>query len=185
MATEKILSAAITTANLGSLSRNTSGQGGLFMPRQGFGFCAVTSGVTAAGASFYRLVRVPRNVMMKRTWLWLDATSTTITGDLGIYYSNSNFDGTTPTNVAAADTPINADHFASAVALAAIVTPTDYTSEAGTYLGADRLLPLWSTASSGLTVDPGGMFDIVFTLTSTAGAAAVVNCLVEFALPGT
>jgi len=82
--------------------------------------------------------------------------------------------------VTAADTPINADHFASAVALAAVVTPTEYTFEAGTYLGADMELPLWNTASSGLSTDPGGFFDIVFTLTSTAGAAAIVNLEVEY-----
>lgn len=185
MAVETILSAQITGLNAVPPLRGTSGRGGHNALIRVDGLCAVTSGVTAAGASYYRMCRVPSIACIKSVKMWLDAAGTTITGDIGLYYSNSpNQDGTKAANVAAAATPINADHFASAVALAAVVTPTEYAFEAGTFLGADTRLPLWNTAASGLTSDPGGFFDIVFTLTSTAGSAAVLNMAVDYCLPG-
>ena len=184
MATEKILSTEITALNASPPTRSTTGMGGPAVLRIADGSASITSGVTAAGASFYRLVRVPSRAIIKAVYAWLDAAGTTITGDIGIYYSNNpNFDGTKAVNVAAADTAINADHFASAVALAAVVTPTEYTFEAGTFLSADTRLELWNTASSGLTSDPNGFFDIVFTLTSTAGSAAKVNLRVLWTMP--
>ena len=185
MATEIVKSTAITDLDASPAKRATSGKGGKGLVTIVDGSCHVTSGVTAAGASYYRLVRVPSNCIVKKVEMWLDAAGTTITGDIGLYYSDSpNLDGTSNANVAAAGTPINADHFGSAVALAAVVTPTEYTFEATTYLAADTRLELWNTASSGLTSDPGGFFDIVFTLTSTAGSAADVNLRAEIVLPG-
>jgi len=179
MATEIVKSTSITNLDATPPLRGTHGVSHRYGPTKAHGICAVTSGVTAAGASYYRLVRVRSNSKIKHVWAWLSASSTTITGDIGIYYSDApNLDGTQSINSAGG--VINADHFASAVALAAVVTPTEYTFEAGTYLGADMELPLWNTAASGLTTDPGGFFDIVFTLTSTAGAAAIVNLEVEY-----
>ncbi len=175
MATEIIKSAAITALDGATpLNRISSGSGGDYTPHVLEGRCHVTSGVTAAGASYYRLCRVRSDARVKSVEMWLDAAGTTITGDIGIYYSDSpNLDGTVSPNNAG--TVINADHFASAVALAAVVVPTEYTYENGTYLGADRDLPLWNTSASGLTADPKGFMDIVFTLTSTAGSAADLN----------
>jgi hypothetical protein len=181
MATEIIKSTAITGLDATPPLRGTTGIGTTYTPKKTHAVAAVTSGVTAAGASYYRMVRLRSTAKVKRILMWLDAAGTTITGDAGIYYSDSpNPDGTTSLNSAGA--VINVDHFASAVALAAIVlVPLDVTREATTYLGADMDLPLWNTAASGLTVDPGGFFDIVFTLTSTAGSAAVLNMEVEWA----
>ncbi len=182
MATEIIKSTAITNLDASPLVRNASGVGASFTPRMIHALAHVTSGVTAAGASYYRMARVRSDVRIKKVEMWLDAAGTTITGDIGIYYSDSpNLDGTSSAN--AAGGVINADHFASAVALAAVVTPTEYTFEATTYLGADCELPLWNTASSGLTVDPKGFFDIVFTLTSTAGSAADLNMRITYSDP--
>ncbi len=182
MATEIIKSTAITNLDAVPVTRNASGVGADYTPRKVHAIAHVTSGVTAAGASYYRMVRVRSDVRVKSVKAWLDVAGTTITGDIGLYYSDSkNQDGTTSANNAGA--VINADHFAAAVALAAVITPTDYTSQATTYLGADRDLPLWNTAASGLTADPKGFFDIVFTLTSTAGSAADVNMEVEYSDP--
>ncbi len=180
MATEIIKSTYITGLDATPPLRGRSGVGAVAAIQYVHAVAHVTSGVTASGASYYRMVRVPSTVKVKRIQMWLDVSGTTITGDVGIYYSDApNLDGTQNVNTGLV---INADHFASAVALAAIVlVPLDVTREATTFLGADMELPLWNTASSGLTVDPGGFFDIVFTLTSTAGSAADLNMEVEFA----
>jgi hypothetical protein len=179
MATEAIKSTAITGLDATPPLRGTTGIGTTYTPKKTHAVATVTTGVEAA--STYRMVRLRSTAKVKHVWMFLNAAGTTITGDVGIYYSDSpNPDGTTSLNSAGA--VINADHFAAAVALAAIVlVPLDVTREATTYLGADMDLPLWNTAASGLTVDPGGFIDIVFTLTSTAGSAAVLNMEVEWA----
>lgn len=181
MATEIVKSTAITNLDATPPTRATSGKGAVYTPQKVHAVAHVTSGVTAAGESYYRMVRVRSTVKIKRILMWLDVAGTTITGDVGLYYSDSpNLDGTSSPNSAGG--AINVDHFASAVALAAIVlVPLDVTREATTYLGADMELPLWNTSASGLTADPGGFFDIVFTLTSTAGSAADLNMEVEYA----
>jgi hypothetical protein len=184
MATEIIKSTAISNLDAVPPVRATAGQGAEYVVRKAHAVAHVTSGVTAAGASYYQMVRVPSNAIIKHIWMWLDASGTTITGDVGIYYSSStNNDGTPKDKIG---TVINVDHFASAVALAAIVlVPLDVTREAGTFLGADMDLPLWNTSASGLTEDPKCPFDICFTLTSTAGSAADLNMEVEYARPNT
>lgn len=179
MATEIVKSLAITNLDATPMVRNTTGKGGEGELRIVSGSATVTNGVTAAGASYYRLCRIPSNAKVKRVSMWLDAAGTTITGDIGLYYSDSLTDGTL-TGQGNTGAVINADHFGSAVALAAIITPTEYTTEATTYLGVDLDLPVWNTSASGLTVDPGGFFDVAFTLTSTAGSGAQVNMRVEY-----
>jgi hypothetical protein len=180
VATEIVKSTAITNLDAVPPVRNQSGAGAKYTPQKVHAMAHVTSGVTAAGASYYRMVRLRSTARVKRILMWLDVAGTTITGDVGLYYSDSpNLDGTGVAN--AAGGVINVDHFAAAVALAAIVlVPLDVTREGTTYLGADMELPLWNTSASGLTSDPGGFFDIVFTLTSTAGSAADLNMEVEY-----
>lgn len=182
MATEIVKSTAITNLDATPPVRSSGGQGAGEFLLVNDATVAITSGVTAAGASYYRMVRLPSDAIIKKVEAWLDAASTTITGDIGIYYSDDAPRDGTP--AASNGLVINADHFASAVALAAVVTPTDYTFEATTFLGADTRLPLWNTAASGLSANPKGFMDIVFTLTSTAGAAAVLNMRVHWTRPG-
>lgn len=178
MATENIKSAAITNSDATPPVANTIGQGAPGNLRSIDGSCAVTSGVTAAGATTYQLCRIPSNAKVKSVKLWLDAASTTITGDVGLYYSTDHDGGAEHPAVAGLPVVIDADFFSSAVALAAIIEPTEVSGESGTFVGAKRLKRLWDAV--GLTVDPGGYFDLVFTLTSTAGAAAVVNGQVDY-----
>lgn len=175
MSTEAIKSTAITNLDAVPPVTPTTGQGAPGVVKAVTGSCAVTSGVTSG--STYQLARIPTNCVVTSVKMWLDASSTTITGDVGCYYSTSTTGGTA---VALQGTAVDADFFASAVALAAIVEPTEESGESGTYVGSKRVQPLWQAI--GLSSDPGGNFDLVFTLTSTAGAAAVVNALVEFIL---
>lgn len=180
MTTEIVKSTDITNRDATPPVRSTSGKHGAYSPVVQEGSAAIANGVTAAGASYYRLARIPSNAVVKKVEAWLDAAGTTITGDIGIYYSSQASDETgLSTGLTGV---INSDHFASAVALAAVVTPTDYTFEAGTYLYADTQKEVWQ-ASGGLTADPGGEVDVVFTLTSTAGSAAVVNMRVTYTMP--
>lgn len=184
MGTEIVKSAAITSRNSSPPVRVTSGKGGDYVPVIVDATVAIASGITVGTSSYYRLVRIPKNAMVKKVEAWLDAASTTITGDIGLYYSDDARDENAITR-GRAGTIINADHFASAVVLAAIVTPTEYTFEAGTFLGADTRAEVWA-ASGGISSDPGPtMFDVVFTPTSTTGAAAVLNVRVTYALPNT
>jgi hypothetical protein len=177
MTTEIVKTLAIVNAEATPMVVSTIGEGAPGFEKVVTGSCAIASGVTAAGASHYHLARIPSNAKVKKVELWLDAAGTTITGDIGIYYSGSTKDGTPS---ALQGTVINADHFGSAVALAAVVTPTEYTFEAGTYLGVDLDKPLWNTSASGLTADPMCLVDVAFTLTSTAGSAAQVNGRVTY-----
>lgn len=175
MVTEAIKSLQITDLDASPMVVHTIGEGAPGFEKVVTGSAAVTSGKTSG--STYQLVRIPSNAKVKKVELWLDVAGTTITGDIGIYYSTSTQDGTRSD---LQGTVINADHFGSAVALATIVTPTEYTFEATTYLGVDLDKPLWNTSASGLTADPFCWIDVVLTLTSTAGSAAQVNARVTY-----
>lgn len=175
MTTEAVKSVAITALDTAPVAMQNAGRGVPGVLRYVDGSAAVTSGVTAT--STYQLCRIPTNACVKSVKAWLDAGGTTITGDLGLYYSTGYEDGTKST---LAGTALSAALFGSAVALAAIVEPTEFSGESGTYVGAKRIQPLWQAA--GLSSDPGGYFDLVFGTTATTGSAAVVNAAVEYVL---
>lgn len=178
MTGESIKSTEVTNLDAVPPVRGTGGKGAA----QKIVVVDATAHVTTGkdNTSTYRMIRIPPNASVKKVEAWLDAAGTTITGDIGIWYSDSTLDGT---KAAVQGLVINQDHFASAVALAAIVTPTEYTFEAGTYLGADTRNEVWE-ASGGLSARPSGMIDIVFALTSTSGSAADVNLRVTYTVPG-
>lgn len=176
-----LLSSAITSLNATPPVRTTSGMGGSGHLRTIMGRCAaLTTGNTAGG--ILRMVRMPSNASVVEVYWKVDASVTTCDCDVGVYYSNAN-DGTTATNVAAADTAIDADFFASAVDMHTQSslgwTPIGF--ESGTYTAAKALQPLWQAV--GLSSDPGGFIDICFTNTSTTSGAPVLSCRVDFVMP--
>ena len=184
MATENLKSTQITNLDA-TTTRNDAGAGGASYLRfaDGHGITgtdAVTSGST------YQMVRIPSDCTVKRIMACIESTSgvTTFTADIGLYYSTSPYDGTQQSKVAVVvsgttgPTVVDADFFGSAVALAAIVTPTDYTNESGNITNAKRMQPIWQAA--GLSSDPGGYFDVVLTLTATASGAAKPYVMVEY-----
>ena len=85
--------------------------------------------------------------------------------------------------MAAADTAIDADFFASAVVMTTQSTLgwTPITFESGTYTAAKMKQPIWEAA--GLSEDPGGFIDICFTNTNTIDGAPVLSCRVDYVLP--
>lgn len=175
MTIELLKATAITNLDKTPFVQATSGEGAPgFLRSVSATILPVTAKTTG---SIYQMVRIPTTAKVKRVWAWLDAAVTTFTVDIGLYYSDSTIDGTTPANQGLV---VNADHFGSAVALAAIITPTIYTHEATTYLGADLNIPIWNTSASGLTTNPGGFFDVCFTNTATNSGAAQVNMMVEY-----
>jgi hypothetical protein len=191
MTIESIKSAAITDFDALPPVFRDAGNGAVGMLRYVDGSAAITSGATAT--STYQLVRLPPGAIVKSVMLWLDASSTTITGDLGVTFSTSATDGTPSADAPTSGVPVYANttthgsgtasaqsFFAYALALAAVVTPTDYTNQATNMNGSARGKRLWDNL--GLTVPPAGAIDITWSGTSTAGAAAVINCSVEYVI---
>ena len=175
-------SAAITSRDATPPVRVTAGQGGEYNPV--IIDATVHIAATKTTGAKMLMARIPKQANVKKVEAWLDAAGTTITGGIGIYYSDDSRDENGITK-GLAGTVINADHFASAVALAAVITPTEYTFEATTYLGADTRDEVWK-ASGGLSTDPGPTeLDVVFTLTSDAGSAADLNMRITYAMPYT
>lgn len=166
MTTEALKTSVITNLDANPPVRASAGKGAAGVVREIDGALTVTDTKTAG--STYRMVRIPSNAKVKHVRAWLQAAVTTFTADIGLYYSSSDYDGTQDD---LQSDVIDADFFGSAVALAAIVTPTDYTHESAVYTAADRLLPIWEAA--GLSADPGGFFDIALTTTATTDGAAV------------
>lgn len=177
MATENLKSTPITSLDASPPVRTTAGKGASGILRQVDGTVTATTAMEAG--STYALVRVPSNAIIKEVWACLDTAVTTFTVDIGVYYSSG------------ADVPaeqrgdvLDADLFASAVALASIVVPTQYTHEAAAsaLTVADMFKPLWDLA--GLTSDPACNFDIVMTATATNDGAAIAYLSVKYVIPG-
>ena len=173
MTTEALKSTPITDWDASPVTRLSPGKGG--ESRMHMLDASVTATTGMASGSTYRMVRLGSRDIVKRLWMWLDAAVTTFTVDVGPYYSTSTADGTPSAHTGAV---IDQDFFASAVAMASIVTMTEYSTESATYTGAKRIQPLWQAA--GLSADPGGYIDIVATATATSSGAPVLNMLVEF-----
>jgi hypothetical protein len=180
MGTEALKSTPVTRLDATPPVRTTSGQGANGVLHHIDGTVTATTAMDAG--STYRLVRLPSNAIVKEVWACLDTAVTTFTADIGVYYSSG---ADTPPGTVAA-TAIDADLFASAVAFAAIVVPTQYTHEAAAsaFAVADMFMPLWQAA--GLTSDPNCGLDIVFTATATTdcAAGAIIYCAVKYVLPG-
>lgn len=157
MAVETLKSAPITDLDTVPVVPQTAGQGGPGRLNHVDGF--VTVPAASSIASTFRLVRLPSDAVVKQVILESEAQTAGAT-DVGLYYSSSTRDGTTPANQGDV---IDADFFGAAVSLAA-ASRADITAESGVYTLNERALPLWEAA--GLTSDPGGFFDVVATLTT-------------------
>jgi hypothetical protein len=173
MATEAIKSTAVTNMDTLPATRPTSGKGGFGYVKSVDAAASFADAVTSG--STYRLARLPWTAKVKHIRLALNAAVTTFTCDLGVYYSSSAYDTTPSANQSAV---VDADFFGSAIALAAIVSMTDYVNESATYTAAKRQQELWEAV--GLSSRPAGYADIVLTNTATNSTAGVVFAEVEF-----
>jgi hypothetical protein len=161
MAVDHVKSTPITNLDAVPVVQNTAGEGGPAPLKyvDGYATAIASSSVDAT----YQLVRVPSNAKIKKIILESEA-QTAGAFDIGVYYATDG-GGRQPTALLAA-AAISRALFASAVSLASAVLPTDVTNESLTYSLDKRTMPLWQAA--GLSSDPGGYFDIVATVTTTA-----------------
>lgn len=184
MAGQTLLSTAITNIDANPPVRSTAGKGAAARPMTVNGY--VSPGATDDNTSIYRLVRVPSNCTIKQILLESHGTITTLTGSTTLYYSDAPGDYT---GISTGKTGLvnslsgSSALFANATAMATVDTPVDVTNKAGNYSHANRNKELWDAA--GLSSDPGGFFDIVFTPTSTNSltAGATIGATVMYTSP--
>jgi hypothetical protein len=150
MAVEALKSASITNDDATPIVLNTAGQGAPAGLQVIDDYKAPSA--SASVGSTYRIVRVPTTAKIKVITLESEAQGAGKV-DVGVYAPNGG-------------AVVDADFFASAVDLAAAVTPTDITNESGTYTVDKRSQPLWQAV--GASTDPGGFYDIVLTVVTTA-----------------
>jgi hypothetical protein len=129
----------------------------------------VTPVAADAAGSTYRLARIPSDAVVKHVWLASQAQGAGAI-QLGVYYSDSAIDGTNAANKGLVVPTTGVNFFAQDVSLATAVPQTDETFQnqatAGAYNPSLINQQLWQAL--GLTSDPGGCFDIVATVHTTA-----------------
>lgn len=161
MAVDHVKSTFITNADASPAIANTAGEGGAAPLKyiDGYATAVASSSVDAT----YQLVRIPSNAKVKKI-IFESQAQTAGTFDIGLYYATDGLGGKPAALLAAA--AIDQDFFASAIVCSSAVLPTDVTNESLTYTLAKRAQPIWQAV--GLTSDPGGNFDIVATVVTTA-----------------
>lgn len=174
MAVEAVKSAGITNLDAVPPLANTQGEGAKFSLECVDDWATVPA--SASAASTFRLVRIPTTCKVKQVLFESEAQAAGAT-DIGLYYSSSVNDS--PAALAKAGAVIDADFFASAVALTNASGPTDVTNEGGFYTLNERSLPIWKAV--GLSADPGGFFDVVATLsTAVTTGTGKIGCRVSY-----
>lgn len=174
MTTEALKSTSITNLDATPSVANTAGEGAPGMVRSVSD--TVTVSTTMAALSTYQLVRLPSNAKVK-SLIFESQAQGAGKFQLGLYYSTSTIDGTAAANQGAA---IDVKFFSDDIDCASAVLPSERVFfTGGTNTPDKRNQPLWQAA--GLSSDPGGKFDIVATVHTTAvttGTGKIwVNCM--------
>lgn len=172
MAVELVNSTPLTNMNATPPTRATAGRAGGAGPLL-WQDATVAVADAKDAASIYRVIRLPSQAVVKQVWAQMDSATTTFTVDIGVYYADVN---------GVAGAVIDADLFGSAIALASIVVPTQYTRESGQLSMAEMDKPLWDAA--GVTADPGGYIDVCFTTTATTSTAGTAWMGIAYVIPG-
>lgn len=162
MGTSHLKTAAITNLDATPPTASSSGEGapGRLVHADGY----VTAVAADAAGSTYQLARVPTNAKVKAVILESEAQGAGKV-QVGLYYSSSPSDGTPPANQGTVVSGC-VNLFAQDVDLTSAYGPTNVTNQNGAFTLDKRLQPLWQAA--GLSSDPGGFFDIVATVHTTA-----------------
>lgn len=163
MAVSALKSAQITNLNTIPVVRNTTGVNAEGPSRISDGF--VTAVVSDSLGSTYKLVRLPSNAKVKAVHFESEAQGAGKV-DLSVYYSDSTVDGTQPSLQGVIVPTTGSQFFASIIDCAAAVAVIDVTNESGNYTLNKRNQPLWQAL--GLAADPGGFFDVVAVVATTA-----------------
>lgn len=167
MATSHLKSVPITNLDTIPAVPNTTGEGSPGYVRTVEGF--VTVNAADAVGSTYQFVRLPSNAKVKHVFLANEAQGAGKV-QIGVYYSDSTIDGTASSLQGLVVPTTGVNFFANDVDLTAAIQPTDEVLQNMATAGANNLSlvnqPLWQAL--GLTSDPGGNFDIVATVHTTA-----------------
>lgn len=161
MAVDHVKSSFITNLDASPVVPNTAGEGGGATLKSIEG-SAVAVASSSADAT-YQLVRIPSNAKVK-SLLFESAAQGAGAFDIGLYYATDGVIGK-PTSLLAA-AAIDQDFFATVIDCASAVAVTEIVNESGSYTIDKRTQPIWQAV--GLTSDPGGNFDIVATVKTTA-----------------
>lgn len=184
--TSAVLSNIVTGLDATPIIRPSVGQVSSVLQRY---LGTITPAATQAITVLDRMVRVPSNAIVENVKVCFDAVSTTtFTGNIGVWYSDDPRDGTGILN-AGNLTAISSTFFASAVAMGALVVPTDETFAAsaaaatdGNYLPSNSFLPLWQAIANSLSAQnsPTGPFtsttqSLQFNTPSANGSVFVIS----------
>lgn len=153
-------SVSITAREATPPTLSTAGQGGQGVLKEVSGYLAsVTAALSAT--SVIRMVEVPSNAVVSQV-RFASAAQAGGTLDIGVYRNNK--DG---------GAVVDADFFATAVAVTSASALTDVTNESTTYTTAKQMQPLWQAL--GMTTDPMTTLDICLTIATdiTTGTGAV------------
>lgn len=165
--TSHLKSPAITSLDTIPPFTASTGEGSQGYLREISGF--VTPVAADAAGSTYQFVRIPTNAKVKSVVLNSGAQGAGAI-QIGVYYSDSTVDGTAPANQGLVVPTSGVDFFASDVSLASAIIGLDEVMQnlATSTANNPALIntPLWQAL--GLTSDPGGYFDIVGTVHTTA-----------------
>lgn len=160
MAVENLKSVSITNLDASPVVMNTAGKGSPGRINHVGDFATVSA--AASVLSTYQLARIPSNAKVKSVIFESEAQGAG-KFQLGLYYSDSTNDGTPAANRGAV---LSVSFFANDIDCAAAVNRAGFTNSGGSYTLDKRNKAVWDAA--GLSVDPGGFFDLVATVHTTA-----------------
>lgn len=194
MATLDVKSNVITTLDAPPpvLQRLSAGSGGAAHIQRYE--ATVIPSATPASASYYPMIRLPSNAIVKRVAVAVDVLPGTFTADVTLFFSDNAMDGTDanagvglPVNslTGASAFFANAFVFGTAGPAAGVLTDLTYKNVAAAsgYKPSTSILPLWQAA--GLPSDPAGFFDVSFLLTAAGATASVkITMQVDIAVIG-
>lgn len=186
MAADTLSSQSITNLDAASspylVTANTTGVGAPSSVRESSDYVSNTALGLQDNTSKYKMVRLPLYAKVKSMRLSADArpdTGTTLTVDVGAYWSDSAFDGT-PASLQG--TAICTTAFASSVAFNSSFRNVDVSQA---WSVANKNLPLWQalglSANAITGAPPAGFIDIVVAVhtAATTGAATKIGLSVE------
>lgn len=165
MATSHLKSTPITNLDATPVVISTTGEGASGYLRTVEGF-AIPLAADAAGST-YQLVRVPSRAVLKDAVFRSEAQGAGKV-QLSVYYSDSTVDGTAAANQGLVVPSTGAGFVSDDIDCASAVAATDKLG-GGTAPGWNLSMhnkQLWDAL--GLTADPGGFFDIVAVVHTTA-----------------
>lgn len=162
MAAEHLKSTAITNATASPKTFNSPHLGaGVLKEAQG----AVTPAAAAEVGSTFRFCRIPSNARVSQLLVKNAAFTTAGAVDIGLY----DVDG---------GAVVDADFFASALALTAAQDNADRTFESGAFTIANSEKMLWEAL--GLTADPQKDYDVAATVTTQFNGGSIMSVKVRY-----